>query len=172
MTKVRFECSHGDFVAEINEDWAPLGAGRFLELVRDGYFEEIFFFRVVTRPRPFVIQFGIHGDPDVSAKWRNATIKDDAVRQSNAPGTLTFATSGPNSRTTQLFINLGDNSFLDSQGFSPIGRITEGMEVVKTIHDSYGESPNQGAIQMRGNEYLKSEFPKMDYIKRIVLIED
>jgi len=172
MTKVRFECSHGDFVAEIHEDWAPLGVGRFLELVRGGYFEEIYFFRVVTRPRPFVIQFGIHGNPEVSADWRNNTIKDDPVRQSNAPGTLTFATSGPNSRTTQLFINLGDNSFLDGQGFSPIGKVVEGMDIVKNIHDSYGEAPHQGAIQMRGNEYLKSEFPKLDYIKRIVIVED
>ena len=172
MTKVRFECSHGNFTAEINEEWAPLGVARFLELVEDGFFQDIHFFRVVTQPRPFVVQFGIHGDPEVSAKWRNSSFKDDPVKQSNAPGTITFATSGPNSRTTQFFVNLGDNTFLDSQGFSPIGRVIEGMEVVKSICDAYGEAPNKMHIQSQGNEYLRKHFPKMDYIKQVVVIDE
>jgi len=171
MTKVRFECSHGDFTAELYEEWAPKGVARFLELLNGNFFEDIYFFRVVTKPRPFVIQFGIHGDPDVSAKWRDARIQDDPVKQSNAPGTITFATSGPHSRTTQFFINLGDNSFLDNQGFSPIGRVLEGMEVVKAICDEYGERPNQGAIQTQGNAYINDQFPNMDCIKRVVVVE-
>lgn len=171
MAIVRFECSHGDFTAEIIEDWAPKGVARFLELAEQGYFEDIYFFRVVTKPRPFVVQFGIHGDPEVASKWRNNTIKDDPNKQPNVAGTITFATSGPHSRTTQLFINLGDNTFLDGQGFSPIGRITEGMETVKSINDEYGERPNQGHIQMQGNAYIQEQFPNMDYIKRVVIVE-
>jgi peptidyl-prolyl cis-trans isomerase A (cyclophilin A) len=171
MAIVRFECSHGDFTAEINEDWAPKGVARFMELAEGGFFEDIAFFRVVTQPRPFVVQFGIHGDPAVSSQWRSNTIADDPNKQPNVAGTITFATSGPNSRTTQLFINLGDNTFLDGQGFSPIGRVTEGMEVVKSICDEYGERPNQMQIQMQGNAYLQQQFPNLDYIKRIVIVE-
>lgn len=172
MAKVRFECSNGDFVAEINEDWAPRGVARFMELIASEFFNDVYFFRVVTKPRPFVVQFGIHGDPAVSAKWRAETIQDDPVRQRNVEGTITFATAGPNTRTTQFFVNLADNTFLDSQGFSPIGRIIEGMEVIKSICDEYGERPNQGHIQSQGNAYIESEFPNMDRIKRVVLIEE
>lgn len=171
MAIVRFECSHGDFTCEIHEDWAPKGVARFMELVEGGYFQDTYFFRVVSKPRPFVVQFGIHGDPDVSSVWRNNTIQDDPNRQPNMAGTITFATSGANSRTTQLFINLGDNTFLDGQGFSPIGRITEGMETVKSINDEYGERPNQGQIQTQGNDYIRQHFPNMDYIKRVVIVE-
>ncbi len=172
MAVVRFECTCGDFEVEIHPDWAPKGAERFLDLVQQGFFSGVRFFRVVTKPRPFVVQFGISGDPDVAAQWRNDILKDDPVLQSNRPGTLTFATSGPNSRTTQLFINLGDNSFLDSQGFSPIGKIVSGMDSVQAINDEYGERPDQGQIQRQGNAYLEAEFPRMDYIKQAVLLEE
>ena len=171
MPKVQFECSHGTFVAEIHEDWAPLGVARFMQLVEDGFFQDIYFFRVVNQPRPFVVQFGIHGDPAVSEKWRDARIKDDPVKQKNLTGTITFATSGPNTRTTQLFINLSDNTFLDGQGFSPIGEVVEGMDVVRSIYDAYGEMPNQGAIQSQGNAYITKSFPKMDCIKSAKVIE-
>jgi peptidyl-prolyl cis-trans isomerase A (cyclophilin A) len=172
MAKIKFECSHGEFIAEIHEDWAPRGVARMRELLDSGFFEDIYFFRVVTQPRPFVVQFGIHGDPEVSAQWRSNTIEDDPVRQRNVAGTLTFATAGPNTRTTQFFINLADNTFLDNQGFSPIGRIVEGMEVVEAICDAYGERPNQGLIQSQGNAYIEAEFPKMDRIKRAYILEE
>lgn len=170
MPKVKFECTCGDILFEINPDWAPLGAERFLKLVNDGFFTDVRFFRVVTKPRPFVIQFGINGDPTVAASWRNDRIKDDQVKETNAPGTLVFATSGPNSRTTQLFINLGNNAFLDGQGFSPIGKVIEGMENVEKICDEYGERPDQGQIQAKGNAYLEANFPKLDYIKSATVV--
>lgn len=164
MAKVKFECSCGDFTVEVMDDWAPKGVARFNELVAESFFDGIRFFRVVTKPRPFIVQFGIHGDPEVSAKWREKTIKDDPVVESNVEGTLCFATAGPNTRTTQFFINYGDNSFLDGQGFSAIGKVIEGMDTVRSICDEYGESPNQGTLQQRGNAYLEEKFPKMDYI--------
>lgn len=170
MPKVKFECSCGDFTVEVNRDWAPNGVDRFLELVAENFFDEVRFFRVVTKPRPFIVQFGINGDPATAARWREAVIDDDPVRQSNVEGTLTFATAGPGTRTTQLFINYGDNAFLDGQGFSPIGRVVEGMDTVRGICDAHGERPNQGRIQTQGNTYLKSEFPDLDYIKRATLI--
>ncbi|MBI1321079.1 MAG: peptidylprolyl isomerase [Candidatus Hydrogenedens sp.] len=172
MPKVKFECSHGDFTVELIEEWSPKGYARVMELVEGGFFEDIYFFRVVTKPRPFIVQFGIHGDPEVSASWRDDRIKDDPVTQSNTEGTLTFATAGPGTRTTQLFINLADNSFLDHQGFSPLGRVVEGMDTVRAICDEYGEAPDQGAIQRQGNEYLNSRFPNLDCIKRAVVLED
>lgn len=165
--KVKFATTKGNFTVEIRRDWSPNGADRFYNLVKSGFFNDIAFFRVLSG---FVAQFGIHGDPQVSAKWRTAAIPDDPVKQSNARGTLTFATAGPNTRTSQLFINYRDNSNLDKMGFSPIGKVIEGMEVVDSLYSGYGEGspqgkgPNQGAIQARGNEYLKAEFPKLDYI--------
>lgn len=171
MTKVKFECTCGDFVVEINEEWAPNGAARFLELVEMGFYNDARFFRVVTKPRPFIIQFGIPGDPDLAAEWRNNTIQDDPVVQGNVEGTLTFATAGPNTRTTQLFINLADNNFLDGQGFSAFGKVVEGMENVRAICDTYGESPNQGHIQAKGNAYLEENFPELDYIKSASVLE-
>ena len=172
MAKIQVDCSCGSFVVEIEESWAPLGAARFMELVEAKFFDNIRFFRVVTQPRPFIIQFGINGDPKVAAQWRDNCIQDDPVNTSNATGTLVFATSGPNSRTSQLFINLGDNSFLDGQGFSPIGKVVEGMEIVTAINDEYGETPDQGRIQYEGNAFLEANFPNLDYIKSISVVED
>jgi peptidyl-prolyl cis-trans isomerase A (cyclophilin A) len=171
MTKVKFECTCGDFTVDIHEEWAMRGATRFLELVDADFFTDVRFFRVVTKPRAFIVQFGIHGDPMVSRKWRDARIQDDPVTQSNKEGTLTFATAGPGTRTTQLFFNYGNNSFLDSQGFSPFGEVSEGWDVVKKICDEYQEKPDQGSIQSQGNKYLESKFPNLDYIKRAYRVE-
>ena len=160
--KVRFDTSQGSFTVEVTRSLAPNGADRFYNLVRSGYFKDAEFFRVVPG---FMCQFGIHGDPKVSAVWRGANIPDDPVKSSNTRGAITFATAGPNTRTTQLFVNFGNNAGLDGQGFSPFGKVTEGMDVVDKIYSGYGEAPNQGRIQMEGNAYLKKEFPKLDYIK-------
>jgi len=172
MTRLRFECTCGNFTVELKEDWAPNGVARFRELVEENFFDGVRFFRVVTKPRPFIVQFGISGDPDTAAKWRDSTIADDPVKTENLRGTLTFATAGPNTRTSQLFINLADNNFLDGQGFSPIGEILEGMDVVEKINDEYGEAPHQGMIQQKGNAYLEEQFPKLDYIERVVVIDE
>lgn len=171
MPKVKFECTCGDFVVEINPDWALRGATRFMELVEQDFFKDIRFFRVVTRPRPFIVQFGIHGDPEVSSQWRDNRIQDDPVTQSNEEGTLVFATAGPGTRTTQFFFNYAHNSFLDSQGFAPIGKVVEGWENVKAICDEYGEAPDQGQIQHKGNAYLEKNFPNLDYIKSVTVLE-
>lgn len=172
--KAKFTTTKGDFTLEVTREWAPNGADRFYNLVKSGYFEDIAFFRVIDG---FMGQFGVHGDPQVSAAWRNARITDDPVRQSNKPGYISFAMAGPNTRTTQLFINLVDNSNLDSMGFSPFGRVTDGMDVVRKINSEYGEGaprgrgPSQQRIQMEGNKYLKAEFPRLDYIKSVKLVE-
>jgi peptidyl-prolyl cis-trans isomerase A (cyclophilin A) len=165
--KVAFTCSNGQFLVEVHKDWAPLGVQRFYELVKSGYFDEARFFRVVPG---FVVQFGMAADPAVGAKWFGSDIKDDPVKETNAPGTITFATSGPNSRTTQLFINLGNNARLDGMGFAPFGKVIEGMEVVKAITSQYGEKPDQGRIRQQGNAYLKADFPNLDYIERARVI--
>jgi peptidyl-prolyl cis-trans isomerase A (cyclophilin A) len=154
-------------VIEVNREWAPVGADRFHELVSKGFFDECRFFRVVP---DFMVQFGINGDPAVQKEWRDARVKDDKVTQSNKRGYITFATSGPNSRTSQVFINFKDNSFLDRQGFAPFGKVVEGMDVVDKINAEYGESPDQFSIQSKGNEYLKKEFPKLDYIKKATVL--
>jgi len=165
--KAKFKTTKGDFTVEVTRAWAPLGADRFYNLVKIGYFTDIAFFRVISG---FMVQFGIHGDPAVSAQWREANIKDDEPAQSNLKGYITYAMAGPNTRTTQLFINYGDNSRLDDMGFSPFGKVTEGMKVVESIYSGYGEGapsgrgPDQGRTQMQGNKYLKTDFPKMDYI--------
>lgn len=171
--KARFDTTKGNFVIEVTRALSPNGADRFYNLVRSGYFTDIAFFRVVPG---FMCQFGIHGDPAVSAKWREANIADDAVKGSNTRGTITFATAGPGTRTTQLFINFGDNVNLDGQGFSPFGKVTEGMDIVDKINGEYGDGapwgrgPNQGQIQMEGNAYLKKDFPNLDYIKSATLL--
>lgn len=163
----KFDTTKGTFTVEVTRSLAPNGADRFYNLVKSGYFKDTACFRVVPH---FMVQFGIHGDPAVSAKWREADIPDDPVKGSNTRGTITFATAGPNTRTTQLFINFADNAFLDGQGFSPFGKVTSGMDVVDKINAEYGENPNQGRIQMEGNAYLKKEFPNLDYIKSATII--
>jgi peptidyl-prolyl cis-trans isomerase A (cyclophilin A) len=173
--KAKFATTKGDFVIEVHRDWAPNGADRFYELVKSGFFQDIAFFRAIEG---FMVQFGIHGDPAVSAKWRNANIPDDRPSgRSNSRGALTFATAGPGTRTTQLFINFGDNgASLDGQGFTPIGQVVEGMSVVDSVYKGYGEGapsgmgPDQGRVQAQGNAYLKRDFPKLDYIKSAQLV--
>ena len=161
LFNVEIETTKGRIVVEMHRDWAPNGVDRFYNLVEAGFFKDIALFRMV---KGFVVQFGIHGTPLVSSVWREASIQDDPVKTTNARGTLTFATAGPNTRTTQLFINLGDNAMLDKQGFSPIGKITSGMDVVDALNYEHGERPNQGKIQKEGNAYLKEKFPGLDYI--------
>jgi len=171
--KAQFDTTKGNFTIEVTRALAPNGADRFYNLVRSGYFKDIAFFRVVPG---FMCQFGIHGDPIISAKWREATIPDDPVKGSNTRGTITFATAGPGTRTTQLFINFGNNVNLDSMGFSPFGKVTAGMDVVDKINGEYGDGPpsgsgpDQGRIQNEGNAYLKKDFPKLDYINSATIV--
>ena len=171
--KVKFATTKGDFTLEINRAWSPLGADRFYNLVKAGFFTDIAFFRVIEG---FMVQFGIHGDPAVASAWRGARIQDDPVKESNAKGYISYAMAGPNTRTTQMFINFGNNARLDDMGFSPFGKVSEGMNVVESIYNGYGEGapsgrgPDQGRVQMQGNTYLKAEFPKMDYIKSARLL--
>lgn len=165
--RVRFETSRGPFVVEAQRSWSPAGADRLYYLVRNKFYDETRFFRVVPR---FMVQFGISGDPRVSKAWSDRFIRDEQVLHGNERGTVTFATSGPDERSTQLFINYADNRFLDRQGFAPVGRVVEGMEVVDSLFSGYGEGfpmgrgPDQGRIAEEGNEYLKREFPRLDYI--------
>ena len=167
--KVRLETTKGDVVIEVLRFWSPRGADRFYNLVTSGYFTDIAFFRIVPG---FVAQFGIHGDPKVNQAWNSATIQDDEVKQRNQRATIVFAKTGrPNSRSVQFFINFQDNFGLDGQGFSPFGRVGEGMEVVDSLYSGYGERPSQSRIQQQGNAYLKSDFPNLDYIKRAVVEE-
>ena len=171
--KAQFDTTKGKFTVEVTRSLSPNGADRFYNLVRSGYFTDIAFFRVISG---FMCQFGVHGDPAVSAKWREASMPDDAVKGSNARGAITFATAGPNTRTTQLFINFGDNRNLDGMGFSPFGKVIEGMDVVDKIYNEYGEGaprgrgPDQGRIQREGNAYLKKDFPNLDYIKSATIV--
>ncbi|MDD5629239.1 MAG: peptidylprolyl isomerase [Elusimicrobia bacterium] len=167
--KAKFATTKGDFTVEVHRDWAPHGADRFYNLVKLGYFDDAAFFRVIDG---FMVQFGIHGLPQVSAKWRDANIPDDpAAGHSNKRGAATFATAGPNTRTTQLFINYADNGNLDGMGFTPFGQVVDGMSVVDSLYKGYGEGapqgtgPDQGRVQTEGNAYLQRDFPKLDTIK-------
>ncbi|HZT24587.1 MAG TPA: peptidylprolyl isomerase [Pseudolabrys sp.] len=171
--KVKFDTSKGTFVVEVHRDWAPNGADRFYNLVKNGYYNDTRFFRVISG---FMVQFGINGDPQVSARWREANIPDDPVTQSNTRGMITFATAGPNTRTTQVFINFADNRQLDGMGFAPFGKVVSGMNVVDAINAEYGEGaprgrgPDQGRLQAEGNAYLAKSFPRMDYVKKATII--
>jgi len=156
-----------NFTVEVHPDWAPKGAARFHELIHEGFFKDVRFFRVVSG---FMAQFGINGNPAIQAKWRDANIQDDPAKKSNHRGYMTFANAGPNTRSTQLFINFKDNAFLDSQGFPPFAKVTTGMDTVDTLYSGYGEGapsgngPVQGMIQAQGNTYLSQGFPKLSYI--------
>jgi peptidyl-prolyl cis-trans isomerase A (cyclophilin A) len=160
--RVRFETTRGPFVVQVSRAWAPIGADRFYDLTDQHFFDDARFFRVVPG---FVVQFGLNGDPKVNEPWDAKRLPDDSVRQTNARGTIVFATQGPKTRTHQLFINLADNARLDGMGFAPIGRVIEGMNVVDSLYADYGESPDQQYIQTLGNSYLDRTFPKLDHIK-------
>jgi peptidyl-prolyl cis-trans isomerase A (cyclophilin A) len=170
--KVKFDTTKGAFVVEVNRAWAPQGADRFYNLVKNGFYDNVRFFRVISG---FMVQFGISGDPNVMARLRGAPIKDDPVTQSNKRGMITFATAGPNTRTTQVFINFNDNSNLDGMGFAPFGRVVSGMNVVDSINAEYGEGaprgrgPDQSRMQAEGNAYLQKEFPRLDYVKKATI---
>jgi len=171
--KVKVDTTKGAFTIEVTRSLAPNGADRFYNLVKAGYFKDIPFFRVVPG---FMAQFGMSGDPKLTAIWNHANIQDDPVKGSNTRGTITFATAGPNTRSCQFFINVGDNSRLDHDGFAPFGKVTEGMDVVDKLNGEYGDGapwghgPSQGKIESEGNAYLKKDFPNLDYIKSAKLL--
>ena len=171
--QARFETNKGDFVVEVHREWSPIGADRFYNLVANGYYDDVRFFRVIAG---FMAQFGIHGHPEVSAAWREQRILDDPVLRSNTRGFVSYAMGGAHTRTTQIFINFGDNSRLDDMGFSPFGQVIEGMEVVDQIHSGYGDTQPRGAgphppsIHERGNEYLDDGFPDLDYVTRATIV--
>jgi cyclophilin family peptidyl-prolyl cis-trans isomerase len=164
--KVKFDTSKGPILIEVHRDWAPIGAQRFEELVKAGFFDGARFFRVVPN---FVVQFGLAARPALTKKWDKA-LKDDPVTQTNRPGTLAFATMGRNTRTSQIFINLASNQSLDADGFAPFARVVEGMDVVQHLYSGYGESPDQEAITKQGNPYLEKNFPKLDYIRKATIL--
>ena len=170
---VRFDTSVGVFVITVTREWAPLGADRFYNLVKNGYYDDVQFFRAIPN---FMVQFGINGNPALNAVWRNARIGVDPVKQSNRRGFITYAMGGPpDTRTTQVFINFRDNTNLDASGFAPFGQVTTGMDIVDKIFQGYGEGaprgsgPDQGRIQTEGNAYLKKDFAKLDYVKKATI---
>jgi peptidyl-prolyl cis-trans isomerase A (cyclophilin A) len=170
----RFVTGKGDFVVEVTRAWSPRGADRFYNLVKYHFFDGASFFRIVPG---FVVQFGISARPDVTRAWESTNLADDPVTQSNTRGTLTFATAGPNTRTTQIFINLGDNGgSLDAQGFSPFGKVIGGMDVVDKLYSGYGDGPpdgqgpDQNRIQREGKPYLDKGFPLLDTIKATIIV--
>lgn len=173
--KAKLTTTKGDILIDVHRDWSPLGADRFYNLVRSGYFTNVAFYRVAPG---FIVQFGAAADPKVGAAWEKATIKDDPVKQSNKKYTLTYAKSSlPNSRTTELFINLKDNNFLDGMGFSAFGEVVEGKEVVDQIYSGYGEmaeqggqGPSQSRVKAEGKTYLDKNFPKLDAIKSATVV--
>ncbi len=164
--RANFDTSKGGFIIEVTRDWAPIGADRFYTLVKNGFFNDARFFRVIPG---FMVQFGLPANPADNKKW--GSLSDDPVKESNKAGYVTFATAGPSTRTTQIFINYADNSRLDGQGFAPFGKVVSGMDVVQQLYSEYGEGAPQGAgpaqdqIQSLGNAYLNRDFPKLDYVK-------
>jgi len=169
--KVKFDTTRGVFTVSVTRAWAPLGADRFYSLVKHHFYDNAAFFRVVPQ---FVVQFGISPTPAVSAAWKKTEIKDDPVTQSNKRGALVFATAGPNTRTTQVFINLKDNERLDKMGFAPFGVVDgNGMNVVEMMYEGYGDNagPDQDQIEKQGDPYLKKGWPKLDYIKSASLVQ-
>ena len=172
--KAKFDTSKGAFVLEVHRDWAPHGADRFYNLVKNGFFDNGRFFRVISG---FMVQFGINGDPgDRRAVATGANIPDDPVSKAMSRGYITFATGGPNTRTTQVFINYANNRSLDSQGFAPFGQVVSGMKVVDALYSGYGEGAPQGQgpepgprFRARGTPYLIKQFPKLDYIKKATI---
>jgi peptidyl-prolyl cis-trans isomerase A (cyclophilin A) len=170
--KVKFDTSKGAFVVQVTRAWAPQGADRFYNLVKSGFYDNVRFFRVISG---FMVQFGINGDPAVMAGWRDAPIKDDPVTQSNKRGFITFAMAGPNTRTSQVFINFSDNNRLDASGFSPFGQVVSGMDVVDKLNPEYGEGapggrgPDQSRMQREGNAYLAKDFQRLDFIKKATI---
>jgi len=164
--KVRFNTSKGPILIEVHPDWAPIGAEQFRKLVQAKFFDGVRFFRIVPN---FVVQFGLAANPAVTKKW-DVAIKDDPVTQTNRTGALSFATMGPGTRTTQIFINLKSNAGLDTQGFAPFAQVIEGMEIVEHFYAGYGERPDQGAITAEGNAYLEKSFPDLDYIKTATIL--
>lgn len=169
--QVKFDTTRGEFTVTVTRAWAPLGADRFYNLVKHHYYDNASFFRVVPG---FVVQFGLSAYPPVSAAWQKADLNDDPVTQSNKRGSLTFATAGPNTRTTQIFINLKDNAGLDGQGFSPFGVVDgTGMKVVEMFYDQYGDNTPrdyQDLITKEGKPYLDKNWPKLDSIKSATLV--
>ncbi len=173
---VKLTTSKGDIVIEVHPEWSPSGAARFRELIELGFYDECRFFRVLDG---FMAQVGMSGDTALQAQWGDSNIPDDPVKQSNTRGFVTFAQQSiPNTRSTQFFINYGDNSFLDGQRFAPFGKVIEGMDVAESLYGGYGEGapqgngPSQGMIAERGNEYLNSQFPMLDYIVTARIVDE
>ena len=166
--KVKLETSKGDIVLKVTREWAPKGADRFYNLVKSGYYDDTRFYRVVAK---FVAQWGMNGDAKISKAWREAKIDDDPVKKKNARGTMSFAMSGPNTRTAQLFINLKDNEDLDKKGFAPLAEVVEGMEVADKLHSGWGNTPQQKKILEEGNAYLDKEYKELDRIKKASVLE-
>jgi len=173
--QAKFDTSKGSFVIEVTRAWAPNGADRFYNLVKDGFYDGARFYRVVAE---FMVQFGYSGNPKIDVAWTSARIPDDPVKQSNLRGNVTFAMAGPNTRTTQVFINYSDrNAYLDKSGFAPFGKVIEGMKVVDSIYSGYGDFPSFGGhgpdgqlIYTQGNAYLEKSFPKLDFIKTATIV--
>jgi peptidyl-prolyl cis-trans isomerase A (cyclophilin A) len=171
VCKIKFETTAGDFVLELKRDWAPKGVDRFFSLVENGFYNDCALFRIEAG---FVAQWGINGDPEVAGTWLEARIADDPVKRSNTRGFISFATAGPNTRTTQVFINYRDNGRLDSMGFAPFGKVVEGMDVVDKFYAGYGgnKCPDQGRLQREGNPFLAEKHPELDYIKLAYVMKD
>jgi peptidyl-prolyl cis-trans isomerase A (cyclophilin A) len=171
--EVKFLTTKGDFTIKVTRDWSPLGADRFYNLARHHFYDNASFFRVL---KGFVVQWGISAYPPVTAAWEHAPIKDDPVKQSNLRGYVTYAMGGPNTRTTQVFINLVDNQRLDGMGFAPIGQVTQGMDVVESLYSSYGEGapdghgPPQDQIEKLGKPFLDKNFASLDSVRTTELI--